>query len=171
MPVTAFILVALTFRFWTLSISRRHESSMKADGAREYGSKNSLALALCHISFYLSAIVEHVYRPATYGSLTVIGALLYGLSVISLLTVMRLLGRFWTVKLIVARDHGLIQHWLFRSVRHPNYFLNIIPELVGFALTLNAFITLGVGAVVYAFPLVARIRQEEAIMRETFTSY
>jgi isoprenylcysteine carboxyl methyltransferase (ICMT) family protein YpbQ len=36
-----------------------------------------------------------------------------------LLVVMRLLGRWWTVKLIIAADHELVVHALFRAVRHP----------------------------------------------------
>src|SRR5437870_13907816 len=34
-------------------------------------------------------------------------------------------------KLLIASDHTLNQSGLFRWVRHPNYFLNILPELVG----------------------------------------
>lgn len=60
---------------------------------------------------------------------------------------------------------------LFRFVRHPNYYLNIIPELIGFALTLHAFWTLAIGLPLYLVPLVIRIRQEEGTMRAHFPEY
>ena len=40
-----------------------------------------------------------------------------------LVVVIRSLGRFWTVKLLLASDHVLVTNPLFRWVRHPNYFL------------------------------------------------
>jgi isoprenylcysteine carboxyl methyltransferase (ICMT) family protein YpbQ len=88
-----------------------------------------------------------------------------------LLVVVRLLGRFWTIKLLLARDHELVTHPLFRAVRHPNYFLNLLPELVGFALIFHAYITLAVGLTLYAIPLRTRIQQEEAAMAERFANY
>jgi len=53
-------------------------------------------------------------------------------------------------------------------VRHPNYFLNIMPELIGVALLCNAWTTLCVGFPLYLCLLVVRIRQEESAMRELF---
>lgn len=88
-----------------------------------------------------------------------------------LLVVSHLLGRLWTVKLMIARDHVLVTHPLFRWVRHPNYFLNILPELVGFALALHAWFTLVIGLAIYAVPLGIRIRQEERAMREHVPGY
>jgi isoprenylcysteine carboxyl methyltransferase (ICMT) family protein YpbQ len=75
------------------------------------------------------------------------------------------------VKLIVARDHELVTHPLFRHVRHPNYYLNILPELVGFALALHAFATLLVGLPLYLVVLTMRIREEERVMTERFADY
>ncbi|WP_316175922.1 MULTISPECIES: hypothetical protein [unclassified Bradyrhizobium] len=49
-------------------------------------------------------------------------------------------------------------HPLFRIVRHPNCLLNILPELV-------------IGLIIYAMPLVLRIRQEETVMREQSATY
>jgi isoprenylcysteine carboxyl methyltransferase (ICMT) family protein YpbQ len=46
-----------------------------------------------------------------------------------------------------------------------------MPELLGFALIFHAYITLVVGLALYAIPLSARIRQEEAAMSQRFASY
>nr|WP_281384678.1 isoprenylcysteine carboxylmethyltransferase family protein [Nitrospirillum iridis] len=110
-------------------------------------------------------------RGAPIDAVSGFGFAIYLFGAVMLLVVVRLLGRLWTVKLLIARDHQLVAHPLFRLVRHPNYFLNILPELVGFALTLHAYYTLAIGLAVYLVPLTIRIRQEERAMRETFAAY
>jgi isoprenylcysteine carboxyl methyltransferase (ICMT) family protein YpbQ len=173
----AFCALAVLLRLTTLVISIRHERALKADGAIEIGVGNSTFLALTHIAYYLAAIAEGSRRglavdhPAGYDAATWAGLLLYAFGMVMLLAVIRILGRFWTVKLLIARDHELVTHPLFRRVRHPNYFLNILPELVGFALALHAWWTLIIGLALYAIPLTIRIRQEEKAMAAKFERY
>ncbi len=38
----------------------------------------------------------------------------------------------------IRETYHPIHHWLFQTVRHPNIFLIIIPELVGLALLCHA---------------------------------
>src|SRR5262249_62436732 len=52
-----------------------------------------------------------------------------------------------------------------------NYFLNIIPELVGLALIMGAWIILVIGLPLYLLVLRKRIVQEEQVMREHFPHY
>ncbi|MDY0884015.1 isoprenylcysteine carboxyl methyltransferase family protein [Dongia soli] len=166
-----FVILAVLFRLLLLVISVRHERALKKDGAIEIGAKNSLWLMLAHIAFYAAAVVEGSIRGAQLDAVSGIGIILYVFGMAMLVVVLRLLGRFWTVKLLIASDHVLVTHPLFRWVRHPNYFLNILPELVGFALALHAYATLIVGLVIYAVPLAVRIRQEETAMRTRFVNY
>jgi isoprenylcysteine carboxyl methyltransferase (ICMT) family protein YpbQ len=97
--------------------------------------------------------------------------LLYGVSIVALVFVWRELKGLWTVKLIIASDHTLNQSVLFRWVRHPNYFLNIIPELVGLALIMGAWLVLVIGLPLYLLVLRARIVQEEQVMQTHFPHY
>lgn len=166
-----FVTLAVLFRLVLLVVSVRHERALKRDGAAEIGAKNSLWLMLAHIAFYIAAVVEGSIRDASVDIVSGIGITLYVFGMAMLVVVLRLLGRFWTVKLLIASDHVLVTHPLFRWVRHPNYFLNILPELAGFALALHAYATLIIGLIIYAVPLVIRIRQEEAAMRTRFTNY
>jgi isoprenylcysteine carboxyl methyltransferase (ICMT) family protein YpbQ len=166
-----FIAFAFLFRIATVIVSIRHERALKEAGAVEYGVRNSNLLALAHILFFLSATVEAVRRPPHFDTISIIGLILYGISFISILIVIRLLGRLWTVRLLIAKDHSLVSHPFFRIVRHPNYFLNVLPELIGFALVLHAYYTLLIGLPLYLIPLVIRMRQEEAVMRQKFTDY
>jgi isoprenylcysteine carboxyl methyltransferase (ICMT) family protein YpbQ len=166
-----FIIAAIVFRIVMLAVSMRNEKALRQDGAIEYGSQNSRWLALAHIAFYIAASIEGLARPASFDVVTIIGLVLYGFGAVMLLVVSHLLGRLWTVKLMIARDHVLVTHPLFRWVRHPNYFLNILPELIGFALVLHAYFTLVIGLAIYAVPLGIRIFQEERVMRGYFPGY
>jgi isoprenylcysteine carboxyl methyltransferase (ICMT) family protein YpbQ len=171
LPLLLFITAAVAFRIVMLLVSMRNEQALRKDGAIEYGAQNSRWLALAHIGFYIAASIEALVRPPSFDLVTIIGLFLYGFATVMLLVVAQLLGRLWTVKLMIARDHALVTHPLFQWVRHPNYYLNILPELVGFALTLHAYFTLVIGLAVYAIPLGLRIVQEERTMREHFPGY
>jgi isoprenylcysteine carboxyl methyltransferase (ICMT) family protein YpbQ len=166
-----FAAAAFLFRIGTLLVSIRNERALKRDGGAELGAWNSALLAFVHLIYYLAAVVEATLRSAAFDAVSVAGLILYGFGALSLLAVMRLLGRFWTVKLLIARDHQLVTHPLFRWVRHPNYYLNILPELIGLAVVLHAFITLVIGLLIYSVPLIIRIRQEETAMRKRFDAY
>ncbi len=165
------IIPAFIYRFAMLAVSIRNEKALRRNGAQEYGAANSKWLAIAHIAFYVAASVEGVVRGAPFDVISGIGLAIYLFGAVMLFVVSRLLGRLWTVKLLIARDHTLVTHPLFRAVRHPNYYLNILPELIGFALTLHAFCTLGYGLLIYLVPLTIRIRQEEAVMRKSFAGY
>lgn len=166
-----FIAAAFVYRFAMLGVSIRNEKALRRDGAVEHGAANSKALAAAHIAFYVAASIEGVLRAAPFDVVSGFGLAIYLFGAVMLFVVSRLLGRLWTVKLLIARDHRLVTHPLFRLVRHPNYYLNILPELVGYALTLHAFVTLVVGLAVYLIPLTTRIRLEERVMRQAFTDY
>ncbi len=166
-----FITAAVVFRIVMLAVSMRNEKALRHNGAIEYGARNSRLLTLAHIAFYIAASIEGLARPASFDFVTVVGLILYGFGAAMLLVVSHLLGRLWTVKLMIARDHALVTHPLFRWIRHPNYFLNILPELVGFALALHAWFTLVIGLAIYAVPLGIRILQEEKAMREHVAGY
>ncbi|WP_445682245.1 isoprenylcysteine carboxyl methyltransferase family protein [Radicibacter daui] len=170
--IVVFIVLALIFRFSSLFISIRHEKALKGAGAQEFGAGNSKALAAMHILFYVAAITEGALMPGVWNTgLTVTGVVIYLLAALALVSVIRSLGALWTIKIIIAPGHHVVRSGLFRWVRHPNYFLNVLPELIGFAVALNAFTTLLVGIPLYLVPLIIRIRQEERVMRDQVADY
>jgi len=163
--------VAGVLRLGGLAVSMHNEKALKAQGAREYGRRTSRLLALAHTLFYLGAFAEGLWRGTQPTPWTMVGLLLYAMSVIAFVLVWRALNRLWTVKLLIASDHVLNQSALFRWVRHPNYFLNIIPELCGLALIMGAWIVLVIGLPCYLLVLRVRIRQEEQVMSQHFPQY
>jgi isoprenylcysteine carboxyl methyltransferase (ICMT) family protein YpbQ len=162
---------ALLLRLGSVAVSLRHEKALKARGAREYGRSTSQLLAAAHAMFYGGALVEGLWRSTQLTRWTTVGMLLYGMSIMALVLVWWELKGLWTVKLIIASDHTLNQSALFRWVRHPNYFLNIIPELVGLALIMGAWLVLVIGLPLYLLVLRVRIVQEEQMMQAHFPHY
>ncbi len=167
MGVSLYILavVFLGLRLATVAISKRHEAALRAGGAVEHGAGNTKALTVAHIAFYLAAVLEGYLRQTQFDAISATGVALYLAAMLMLLWVIRLLGAFWTVKIMISPHHVVSRHPLFKIIRHPNYFLNIIPELIGFALVFHAFTVLVIGLPIYLVPLVIRIVQEERAMR------
>ena len=173
MSIVIAILFLLFFclRLLTLGLSINNEKRLKQAGAREYGRLNSRILALLHVVFYLGALAEGYLRAVRFDSTTGLGLVLYILAMAALFCVIRQLGPLWTVKLILARDHALNQGPLFKYFRHPNYFLNIIPELIGLALVMKAAVVFAVVFPLYLVSLGVRIFEEERQMRARFADY
>jgi isoprenylcysteine carboxyl methyltransferase (ICMT) family protein YpbQ len=168
--LTLFIVAGL-LRVGSVAISLRNEKALKAQSAVEYGRSTSQLLAAAHTLFYGGTLAEGLWRSTQPTLWTAVGIVLYLLSIVAFLLVWRALHRFWTVKLLIASDHILNQSALFRWVRHPNYFLNILPELVGLALIMGARIVLLLGLPLYLLVLRARIVQEEQVMTAHFPHY
>ena len=100
-----------------------------------------------------------------FDRVSVIGVAVMAFAYLMLFYVIYKLRDVWTVKLYIVPNHRIERSFLFRTVRHPNYFLNIIPELIGVALLCHAWTTLCVGLPLYGYLLMVRIRQEERAMR------
>ena len=169
--ILVFLFAAFVWRITTVVISTLHERALKSSGGKEYGAATSLLLAGFHVLFYVSAVAEGALFHIEQSTVSYAGVAIYAVSAITLISVIRSLGPVWTIKLIIAPGHHVVRSGLFSLVRHPNYFLSIIPELVGIALATNAYWTMSIGLPIYAIPLTMRIRQEESIMRGTVPGY
>ena len=155
-------------RLITAVYSLRNERKLIKKGAVQYGKLNSRVLTVLHVTFYFSCIIETYVSSAVFNRTSLFGLSVLSFAYIILLTVIYKLRDIWTLKIYIVPGHRLERSWLFKTFRHPNYFLNIIPELAGVALLCNAWITLvGLGPV-YLTVLSIRIKQEENAMREVY---
>lgn len=152
-------MIFFCLRLITLFISTRNEKMLKQAKAQEYGRLNSITLAILHIVFYFSAFAEGYLNRVQFDQITFIGIIIYMLSMAALFYVIYQLSPIWTMKLIIAENHPLNKSFIFRYIRHPNYF-NIIPELIGLALAMKAYIVLATLFPVYLVSLTVRIIQE-----------
>ena len=157
--------LALALRLASLALSRRNERRLRQRGAVEYGAETSRLLALLHTLIYLACLLEGLTGGARLDGTALAGLGLYALSLVALGAVMRHLGPLWTVKLLILPDHPIQRGWLFRVFRHPNYFLTLIPELLGLALAFHAWTTLAVLVPLYLAVLAVRILQEKRALR------
>jgi isoprenylcysteine carboxyl methyltransferase (ICMT) family protein YpbQ len=167
----AFFVVAVLLRLTSLAISKRNASRLRAQGAEEYGAGNTRLLALVHTVFYLAAFVEGWWRGSQLDTLAWLGFALYALAMLALFYVIHELGTLWTIRVLIAPAHTLTQSWLFRTVRHPNYYLNVLPELVAVALVMKAWWVLLILFPCYVAVLARRITIEEEAMRTRFADY
>ncbi|WP_317932961.1 isoprenylcysteine carboxylmethyltransferase family protein [Halioxenophilus sp. WMMB6] len=167
----ALFIVFATLRLITLAISVKNERQLRQSGAEEYDPLNTKILAALHALFYLAALAEGWLKGVQFDGVALTGAIIYLLAMAVLFYIIRVLSPIWTVKLYIAKGHTLNKSWLFSHVRHPNYFLNIIPELIGLALVLKAYWVLLTIFPLYLISLALRIVREEKIMRATFSDY
>jgi isoprenylcysteine carboxyl methyltransferase (ICMT) family protein YpbQ len=173
MIIISFVLILIA-RFYTVIISARNEIMLKEKGAIEFGGLNTLILISCHFLYYGACITEGLNKAITgKDPLSWLGIFLYALSIIILYGVIRQISYVWTIKLLIAPKsiHIINRSFLFKYFRHPNYYLSIIPEMIGIAMIFHSWYVLAIGLPVYLIPLIIRIIQEERIMKFMFDDY
>lgn len=158
------LITAVLMRIITGAISLIHERRLKQGGGYEIGRRNSLLLATLHITILAGCIVEAAWRHTQLTRTVCIGMGLWLFAVIVLVAVIRQLGPIWTFKLIILPRHPVVATRLFRWIRHPNYFLNLLPELAGVILIAQARFS-AILLAPYLISLAVRIAQEERAMR------
>lgn len=164
--IVAIIVAVFALRLVFLKLSIKNEQRILAEGGREYGVQNTKYITILHILFYLFCLVEVLVKRPSFDRLSLVGLVMIVFSMFMLWTVTRLLGKIWTVKLMLVKNHKFVNHWLFRVVKHPNYYLNIMPELLGLALLCHAKWTLILLYPVYLFVLYRRIQEENKLLAE-----
>jgi len=169
--ILVLFLLACVTRLISLLKSVANERKLKKKKAIEYGTRNSKLLLLFHALFYLSCLGEAIVLKKQVNNLSFFGLGLFVFSMCMLWIVIYTLKDIWTVKLIITPEQTINKSFLFKYFRHPNYFLNIIPELISIALICQAWYTLLIGIPLYLIPLVIRITQEEKIMKMHFSNY
>jgi protein-S-isoprenylcysteine O-methyltransferase len=81
------------------------------------------------------------------------------------------LGRFFTVDVVIEKDHEVVERGPFRLVRHPSYS-GVLLAFVGFALTLRNWAALLIILVPIFAAFVRRINvEEEALSRALSSRY
>ena len=169
--ILMFFFLASATRVTSLFISVANERKLKKKKAIEYGTKNSKLLLLCHMLFYLCCLGEAIVLKKHVNNVSFFGLCLFIFSMCMLWIVIYSLRDIWTVKLIIAPEQTINKSFIFKYFRHPNYFLNIIPELISIALICQAWYTLLIGLPLYLIPLAIRITQEEKVMKMHFSNY
>lgn len=160
--------VFFIFRLGSLLYSIKNENNLKKEGGIEYGKINSSLMAILHTIYYIAALTEAILKSTAFNKISAIGSLVLIFSFLVLIYVIYQLRKIWTVKLIIATNHKINTSFLFKYIRHPNYFLNIIPELAGIGMLCHAWHVMVILIPLYMVTLIVRIVQEEKVMKMKF---
>jgi len=155
-----------TQRLWELKRSQRNEIKMQQQGGYECFPKHYCLMVVLHISWFAVMLVEVWYLrnvPSLWLMLVALLGLLAG-QVLRYLSILTLSER-WSVRIYVVPNEPLIQHGIYRFVRHPNY-LGVILELACVPLIHAAYGTAFVWSLANFFLLRHRIRLEELALNE-----
>ncbi|AII15194.1 isoprenylcysteine carboxyl methyltransferase family protein [Campylobacter iguaniorum] len=134
------LLAIFALRLCFLRISKRNEKAILLGGGAEYDAKNTRFLTIIHVIFYFSCFAEAILKGVKFDFISSVGTFLVIFAFAMLYFIVNhLLKGIWTVKLMIAKNHKYNPYWLFRYIKHPNYYLNIFPELIGLALLSHAY--------------------------------
>lgn len=75
------------------------------------------------------------------------------------------LGRFFTVDVVIEKDHELVERGPFRFVRHPSY-TGVLLAFLGWAITLWNWVAMGIVLVPIFVAFVRRMKVEESALTE-----
>ena len=121
--------------------------------------------------FNIGSLIETIIRNPKFSNITMIGIIIWILSMIILIIVLKELNGFWTMKIIIAKNHKLNQSFLFRYFKHPNYYLNMIPEIIAISLICQSWVTSIITYPFFIVIFILRIIQEEKALKENFPDY
>lgn len=162
--IVSVFIAFFALRLLTLYYSIRNEKRILKRGGIQYGKRNSLFLTLAHVVYYFGSLSEAYWHQTTFDKVSLVGLGIMAFAYAMLFYVVYKLRDIWTVKLYIVPNQRIERSFLFRVVRHPNYYLNIIPELIGVTLLCHAWLTCCVVFPIYVYLLVVRVRQEEQAM-------
>ncbi|MEV6716288.1 isoprenylcysteine carboxylmethyltransferase family protein [Lentzea sp. NPDC051208] len=163
------VLVAAVFAERALEprISRRHLAGMLERGGRvRVPGRVGTAMLVLHLSWFVAMIVEvmafdrpfHPWLAAACSAALAAGMTLRALS-------MRALGDRWAIQVATIPDEPLVEHGIYRYLRHPNY-LGVIIEMPALPLWHGAWVTALVYGLLNVAFMAAKIALEERALAQ-----
>jgi methyltransferase len=159
------LLLAVGFlRIFELSVSRRHQQQMVADGATKVQEPHFRWIVFVHTAILIGAALEVVLlRRPFIPILAAVMLLLFLAGNAVRLWVVRTMGKHWNVQVMNSTSLGVVTDGPFRFVRHPNYAA-VFVELVSLPLIHTAWITAVLGCVGCIATISQRIALEESVL-------
>lgn len=162
--VSAYFIGYFAFRIRYLAISKAHERQILKEGGYEKGKAVTATLASLFLLYTFACPLEAYLTGFTFDYLCFIGITINSISLYFLYKIVQILGDLWTVKLMVAKSHPLIKHPLIDFCKHPNYYLNITPEIISLSIIFHSWWSLAtVGSAIF-ITLALRIREENGVI-------
>ncbi len=160
-PAWAVVLIAYVFlqRIAELAIAQRNTRRLIKEGGHEFGRKGYPLFIVLHTLWLLSLVALAVPQGQPSAPLLAAFVAVQGLRYWALLT----LGRWWTTRLISARDFPRVKRGPYRFISHPNYLV-VVLEIALVPLMLNETTVAIVFSVLNAMLLFWRIRMENRVL-------
>ena len=158
-------------RFTVLGIGVVNGIKMIKRGGKEYYKKTTVLLVAVITIVFFSCFVSAILNKTQFDRLTISGIIIYLFSYIFLLLSSISLGNQWNLKIIIAKKHRLVNNYLFKKVKHPYYYLSLIPEALSAVLICKAWIVLYTLFIPFILMIFVRIYQEEKVMKMHFSEY
>ncbi len=148
-------------RLWELRRSRHNEMMMEAQGGVEFYQQHYRLMIALHGSWFAAMLAEAWFfrtPPPVWLVIAAFSGLAAGLTLRYL--AIQALGVRWSTRIYVVPDAPLIQHGIYRFMRHPNY-LGVILEIACVPLLHAAYGTAFFWSLANLALLRHRIRLEE----------
>jgi len=126
------------------------------------------ALTMMHIIIGIVCMIEYFTLVETINyPVTVLGFVLFSLSVIGRYWALNTLGKYHSAQIEIRENHPLVTSGPYRYIRHPIYFFTII-EVISCCLIPNAWYALLLTMFIYTPLLILRLLLEEKVLAEKF---
>lgn len=160
-----FILLVAVERISELLLSRYNGRRLLERGAEEHGRAHFPWFVALHVLYPLALIAEVVLGGARPESLWGLWLLVFVAAQALRFAVIRTLGAYWTVRVLVVPGTTPIRRGPYRWLRHPNY-VAVALELFSGALLFGAWRTAIAATAIYLVLIGLRIPVEERALRE-----
>lgn len=152
-------------RVGELFLSRHNARILRAIGAEEFGRSHLPWFVALHVAWPLALVAEVVWLGARPGPLWGLWLGVFVAAQILRYAVIRTLGVFWNVRVLVVPGIRPIRRGPYRWLRHPNY-LAVALELFSGALLFGAWRTGIVATLIHLVLVRLRVPVEERALRE-----
>jgi methyltransferase len=146
--------------------SRRHERALRAAGAIEPADDVYAWMRIGYPGMFAAMTAEGLLGAPACSTLVAIGICVFLAAKLLKWWAILSLGRFWSFHVLVVPGAPLVTGGPYRVMRHPNY-VALMGEIAGVALMMRAPFTGTAAAIVFGALLVARIRVEDRMLKES----
>lgn len=160
-----FILLLAVERMSELVLSRYNVRLLRERGAEEHGRAHFPWFVALHALYPFALIAEVVGAGARPGALWSVWLVVFLAAQVLRFAVIRTLGMYWTVRVLVVPGTTPIRRGPYRWLRHPNY-VAVALELFSGALLFGAWRTAIVATAIHLVLIRLRIPVEERALRE-----
>ncbi|MEH7236511.1 isoprenylcysteine carboxyl methyltransferase family protein [Bacillus sp. JJ1562] len=135
-----FIALVIAQRLIELSIAKRNEKWILSKGGYEVGHGHYKYIVLIHFLFFVSLIVEVVYRGKELSVLYPILFFLFALTQLGRVWALHSLGMFWNTKIMILPKSQVQVKGPYKYFKHPNYLI-VTLEFILIPMLFQAYFT------------------------------